>query len=476
MREPFQEPDENLGIEQLKKVKEHKPKPMRHVIRDAWLKVYPADGLDIQAHEYNGVKINKKSEGKFSPAHLKARNGMSNYYDHQAVNNISSFFGLPNYDRHEGGYKKFSTWANIFRNLIGWQISGENSDDLEKKIRLALNILKLIIPITLVWNVATAVLTTAVNVVKIFTEFLPRMFTDVFNEARGRAYQKYKSDKGGGYLALAILFGAGQVLSETVFFVGQAITSPAKNIRYALSLSERLAKAFGADPTSKKVGALKLGLILLSIALTATAYAFFFPLAIKFIGATIIPKLPLAISHAWNALGHFIGPVATKVGSALGKFMAPMFQKAFTASGLVIEPAGVGAAALLGTASSVAGPPVQKMKYKLSVRWNEFDLATSISNAVHKYKAYQKKKSMSSNTSTVPAPSVEEGQKDSEPTNNTTMQKALSENANPKKSKRETNLPPGQHKHPVYGAPTVQTRKTLPLPQVDKLVSSNEYN
>lgn len=146
---------------------------------------------------------------------------------------ITSFFNFPN--QTKGGLFEKLTFAQLGKNFIGWN---------DKSSTLA-NFLRPLIFIPL--NITRVVLGTALNTVKIVTEFLPRLLE---NETKLAAYKLlYRiTDKKRplstfwritGELVFESILTA-HIAFKTVRLLGSAITSPVNNLKAARDAGEDL--------------------------------------------------------------------------------------------------------------------------------------------------------------------------------------------------------------------------------------------
>ncbi|STX29576.1 Uncharacterised protein [Legionella beliardensis] len=342
----------------------------KEVILASFVKVYPPDGFDPISVQFNGrpllldelLPLIAQERQEMKPAythfHLtdeeqaqgEQKQFKEKYYD-SPITHVTTFLGLPN--QCPTGVSQ--SWSNIAKNFIGWQ-------DNKTTGRMAYNIAKM--PLVVPWNLTMAVLKTALNIVKLGTEFLPRAIADSCSKGRRYASDKLKGKNLStgakvGYGALYGLAILGQIVSECVYFAGQALTSPIKGVRSAWKLGEKIA--------GKGIGGKLLGGVLatLSIAVTVTAYAFLWPLAVKTLGPVILSKMPTVISHAINVVVNAISPLMSTVGN----YLMPIFGKAFSAMGMTVAPAAVGAAAVAGAALTTVGTTISRFVFDPLKNW-----------------------------------------------------------------------------------------------------------
>lgn len=254
-----------------------------------------------------------------------------NRYRQQPLVLFTSFIGLTNQSEFRENdenkiYIEDLTWEKILFNLQGLQ---EEKSDERKRLN------KYLSPFVLIKNIVFAGLISLQNLVKVFTEFLPlllvRSFEFLMNYSMNTLDEIWSRDNVVLNMlhsilpVLAFIFACtGYLLIKPVYLIGRAFSSPIDSIKAAwyggLSLNDffdkKLLKKY---PALKIIGySAAVLLSMISIAATATLYAFLFPLMITAIPGVSTWLSSALINTSSSALGfissHVIIPLLTKLG------------------------------------------------------------------------------------------------------------------------------------------------------------------
>lgn len=287
---------------------------------------------------------------------------------------ITSFLGLPNYKLNKRLHKQ--TAVNIFYNFIGWKSDVSTG----KKV---VNILKAI-P-TAAFNLLSIGSKLAVNILALFTEFLPRLGILFFKKMlrganfllneKGDAWKKAHPIQTALVPAIA---RTGLLVCRVIDFVGTAITSPIKNLQRIYSHARvwvgggQENQVGGKRFTTKGKIATAL-LMFLSAAITITVYTFLFPVVLKYLMVKVVPAvinhLPHAIVNAVTTAQQALSPAVKALGTffdMVGKFFTPVFE----ALGLSnISTAAVGFSLFVATVVTTLGNAVSKLAEKITKEW-----------------------------------------------------------------------------------------------------------
>lgn len=269
---------------------------------------------------------------------------------------ISTFLGLPNRILDK---KKGQSINNLLLNLIG---SPDNVSRTKQNINL------LVSPLTLLLNVINVPFRILINVAKLGTEFLPLL---LINTAGYLAIKLHLSQERPLLVNILTIIAmitnfAVTLASGLTYLLGYAITSPINSVKKAWHAGNMFGGISG-----KMVGGLLAGL---SIAITFSAYAILFPLAIEAIATPILnaaAHLPSFVTTAINTItpamttfGHAIAPVVSWFATnlTLGILNAAALTSTFSA-------AAIGLGGMVGLAVTTIGATVSHFTDKLKNWW-----------------------------------------------------------------------------------------------------------
>jgi hypothetical protein len=211
-------------------------------------------------------------------------------------NRIVQFFGLPSGASTKG--------TKILKYLTGWNENYSTSRNLLQAL--------FIFPI----NFVLAASKTALNIVKLATEVLPRFIAGASFLACAALCELAASDQVHpalrvlSVLGLVFVAAPSAVASHIAYFIGGAVTSPAENARGAFAAGRIL---FGNSWAGNLTGGI---FALVSIAVTACVYAILFPLAIK----ALIIQAPSVLPAIANGISQFVGIFSAQAGASVSTF------------------------------------------------------------------------------------------------------------------------------------------------------------
>jgi hypothetical protein len=287
----------------------HEPRVnSQHIWAGAFLEAYGFDGFDLPSTKvtYNSGDKKQVSDGKFSKTEPALYNGKKL----TPLLAFATFLGLPTRTASVGvdGIARLN-WRQIVRNIFGgWNpIPRKNPLTQKMKWNVAFIPVKIVIAII---KVALILPKIALNIVKLFTEFLPSVLMNYSGKWTGiLAHKAGKKFAQSGVLAKVVgslllvpiaIVGAVHTAFRLVTLVGRTLTSPEKSARLAWAYG----RSFGTDkrgnPTTratKTLGILLGGLAAtLSIALTAILWMIALPLLVSE-AVILVPQLvPLLTS------------------------------------------------------------------------------------------------------------------------------------------------------------------------------------
>lgn len=241
----------------------------------------------------------------------------------------TSFLGLPNRRR---GSEETTSFSSIGKNFIGW----EDKVSLPKKILNGI----LAVPVFLPYNLMRWAYLLSVNVLKIFTEMLPRLGDEWCLEAVNKLKEINKPNplQTSEKIQLA-LAQTGSFIFTSLLFLGRSFTSPIDNIRLTWQRIQDIANGSSRSKIpfinsllrgNPKIATF-LGIVLcgLSAAITVTAAVLLFKFALPFalvkIAPVVGPKILAAVSHLVAKAGIYLG---AKLGVTIS---APAFSMGATA-------------------------------------------------------------------------------------------------------------------------------------------------
>lgn len=297
-----------------------------------------------------------------------------------AISRLTAFSGMKN----RVGKNKSQSWLNIAKNLIGWQ------DDASPR-RKKFNIVKA--PFALVWNILSALTKQVKNIARLATEYLPYLLYRycMFGMEYAALHLEWKSiTTAPQKLGYGLLYGlalTGRILFGTVFFIGQAVTSPAKNVKTSWKAGHDLAdRLFDQkhEKARKVIGHLAGGIFaVLSLATTIAVYTFAMPLVIKMIGSLVVSKMPGFLSSTFQTISNGLSNAFGAVGNAVS---LPIFGKIYSALGVAVSPGASGWALIGSTISTTLGLAKDKISERVQAKWydtqgeNQSKDATSTEN------------------------------------------------------------------------------------------------
>lgn len=241
---------------------------------------------------------------------------------------IIQFFGLPSGDT--------LSIRQLLKSLAGWNPNYSGSRKLLQAV--------IIFPINLILTLSKL----ALNIVKLFTEFLPHFLAksslgickNLIDLISDQTQNRFGTSGGGIRLkqkvgtSTKILCALGLVIvgpitavCHALYFIGCATTSPADTLRSAFSTGDDL---MGGGILGKVVG----GIFALTSALTtACVYAILFPLAIKL----LITQAPTVLPTIANGISQFVGIFSSQAGAAVSTFFMNTLPGFFTAFGATVS-------------------------------------------------------------------------------------------------------------------------------------------
>lgn len=241
---------------------------------------------------------------------------------------VTNFLGLPNQPRAENSIP----FLVIVKNFLDWddELGFDSFEDQAKKnMKIKTNIYKNIhnifincITLKYVFKLVSIVFKAALNIARLFTEFLPTV-CDAFCI---RAAENAKTEEN---KPLEILAHAGSVFFTGLKFVLRSLTSPLENITVTWRRIKGIASGKKASTIPFINSLLKdnpplakgLGIFfgLLSAAITITAAVILLPLTIKACGGYAAIHAPKVIADAFSAVNVVISHFGGGLGNVLGK-------------------------------------------------------------------------------------------------------------------------------------------------------------
>ncbi len=276
---------------------------------------------------------------------------------------LSIFFGLPNRFDEAGKI----TGKQILKNFIGgweWNDDTPLSKQVLQVLGLVFGIKSIIIP---AFKLASILIKPLINILKIFTEFLPLLITN--STAMGMALLQVRLErsrwstenavsKSTAVLGL-IFLGLIHYVFKYVHLLGRALTSPENSAKIAYragcELKGRAGKVFGILGAS------------LSIALSMVLWGTLLPFTIHLIPLKVftwISHLPTvgpifsAVKSALVAVGNFFGPIFTPILKSASHLLSTQIP-------LVVASIGSG----LGVLGPLIGTFINVLADKLSRLW-----------------------------------------------------------------------------------------------------------
>jgi hypothetical protein len=316
------------------------------IISTSFSEVYSSHSYDV-------------AQGTFNFDSIEGIEGYVDCYRHTPLIQFTSFAGIPNqFDANEK-----ITGMRIFTNMFDWQ----RNKTANRNIINAILALPMFIK-----NLVMIALALAQNSVKLFTEFLPVLFSNGLRILANRTYALskegihniYSGDhrlhtkifKITGYALLICTTLPIMLLSISFKFAqltGRTITSPIDSVRAAWFF------CINMDQSEGKFAGKLLGCILatISILMTATIYSLLIPYLV-----TLAPaSLATVMTNVANAFSG-LNPLFAYFGSNL---MIPHLIRLnlltiLTSHGIFLSPIMAGFTTLFGTLLTTLGPLIQK--------------------------------------------------------------------------------------------------------------------
>jgi hypothetical protein len=279
------------------------------VIKHYFLEIYPPDGIDLISKTFHGKQCSKNEYGDI------LRGLQLNFPFHA----WTSFFGFPNQKRKQELdnsqiLKIFFDWPD--EEPQGWAFVGHCFKAIFHGLK----------------NTGRVILTTAWNIGKLFTEFLPTVLEISTFKAIAELKETCTALASSRWEKVAA--GAGIVLLTPFYYtfkvwrlLGRAITSPAASMKAAWQAGVELGdwEVNGYKiPIGKIIGSL---LAALSLAITIAAYVIIFPLGVK----AAITHGPAFIAEAfhWVANSSVVQGLGHAISQAVNPFVSMLKATVF---------------------------------------------------------------------------------------------------------------------------------------------------
>lgn len=337
------------------------------LLTQAFLKIYPIQGLEPELNTLNGEKLKKdqKTEGNLA----EKSPGMTTYLAGSSWQFlIGSFLGLSTYlptlsinDVLKMANQPSELALILLKNFIGWNSPRP----------IALKILAS--PFIVTWNLMKILPKLAWNILTLVTEFIPHAIEMLSLKAISTLVDVIQ-DKAEDRLYVKILAGLGVALLMPVYYAsklaaifGRTITSPLASMKAGWAMGQHIA---GEGIAGKILGGF---FVALSFAITVTVYGVLLPLAIK----AIIAHAPAAISSAVSSAINFLNtsPIVLKVGAALTKVFGPIVQPIASLVGhafsVTVSPALTSLGIVIGSAIASVGNALKLCGEKIQTAWNK---------------------------------------------------------------------------------------------------------
>jgi hypothetical protein len=281
------------------------------------------------------------------------------------LNRFAAFIEIPNWREKTGETEtvtlfnkktaerallKSQTWRNLGKKFIGWQ----DNVGLAKKILNVFLAVFFFVPI----NLATVLIRTPINIIRLFTEFLPMLaFTATFAKLYDIKNEKNKSF---GTIAWAIALGLVNVVTYLLALASHSFTNPLSNFVNAWNYGRH--QPLITHPVLQVL--LGATLAAISLSFTFIGYTLFasIPL-IQTAAAAFLHAAALAVPQVIAALSG-VGVIAAKAVSTLLWFMPVAGQ--FLTSAAAATPALLGVAALtaliMPTLGNLLDPIIERFK------------------------------------------------------------------------------------------------------------------
>lgn len=308
----------------------------------------------LETYEFDGYDVSKNT---FITAEGDAQ--AHEYLSDQITVGLlaTSFFGLPNRAEDSDAGAPVLTWKQFGKNIVGgWKSHDKGLSTAQSRSqKLALFTVK---PVIALFKVVGVLLKTTLNIVKLFTEYLPALVWSLTANGLGALVRKKQSIAGDGLQrkGLAILLGLPILLLSLVYImagmallIGRAFTAPAKSVKlavvYGLALNlvgEGLSTSYGRNAASFSASLIAVVGALASIALTMVLWGIALPLIMGVAVAVAPGVVPLV---AWlSALPWVASSLAFAAGSltvigTLAVSFAPLVAGLAASMGLQISAA-----------------------------------------------------------------------------------------------------------------------------------------
>lgn len=250
---------------------------------------------------------------------------------------------------------KNNIYKNTLKNYIDWP---DKTPSNAKE--LAFHIAKAVALFT--WNTITFLPKLAVNILKLATEYVPYVLSELCNEAAKKCEAIFNETKS---TPVKLLAGAGIALASIGYgifggirLVGRAITSPIFSMRSAYEYGASHFKNKNGTPSilGRVIG---VALAAVSMAVTIAAYIVLFPLAIKAV-AVVAPQIAVAIVPVVSK----IAPFMNSVGTAIHAGVAAVFNA------LSVTAAHTGFAFFASAAITTVGQSIYSLIHVIKSKWH----------------------------------------------------------------------------------------------------------
>jgi hypothetical protein len=274
---------------------------------------------------------------------------------------LAVFTGFPNWTSKDalGNYHE-QTWLNLLKKLIGWQ--DRKNPSVGRIIgNLVLGIL-ILAPI----NILTVLIQTPISIVRVFTEFLPRLITthierkikSLEEKVKGKKWHRHKAEYA-GIISLALL----AIPFHLLHFISRSFFTPIKSCKRSIDSGKRfgarLAKRLGIRESDKIAKAFAVIFAILSITSTVATWALAIPFMLQYIApsvASFFAQYGMTASANTFFTGIKIGLSAIGQGVSFVLSQAPWFGQ-FVAALAATSPELIGISALAGFLTSTIGVP-----------------------------------------------------------------------------------------------------------------------
>jgi hypothetical protein len=294
--------------------------------------VFTIDGLDSEEGTFNGVSY-KDDEA----AHLEV-----SLFAFHRLSLFAAFLGLPH---RLLAPSQQQSLLNLTKNFFGWR----DTVSLWKNI--------LTVPFMTLMNIILTPLKFFFNLVKVFTEFLPRLayerLMDLAIAIRAAADQTDSFLKFSLYYLAWI---ATRILAITALITtvtGLQITSPNYAIRMAFKVGKNLGDLLGFPALGIAIG---ISVAIISLTNTVTLYLIFMPIGLKFVAT----KLPAAVASTLNSIGNVLEPFLEYIAEVVAQlsWVEGPYSAGFALSGII------------GVATTALGYEARMLSNKFKAWWH----------------------------------------------------------------------------------------------------------